>query len=145
MKRVCLALLACVSSWLVGVSPTSALQTTPTTSYNGSPIVQKITITGIVPFMRVIYINQTGKIIKVLGNTDQNIEPQVIWAQSNDRTIMTPSIDRQYQAILTAHHNQLEAGKTYYPAPPSAQVKTASTAKHTPAILGLSVLKLISL
>lgn len=116
---------------------------TPTISHDGSPIVQKITITGIVPTMRLIYVDPGQHILRVVGNTDQNITPQVILAGANEKLAISPYINEQYQLILATHGGKLEAGKTYYPAAPHfSPITTSTRTAGSKTTLNLSALKL---
>lgn len=71
-----------------------------------------ITVYATVPQQRGIYIDKSGNIIKVAGNTSQNITPQVFdW--NHQPVDMTAAIQSQYDAFLKAHDYHLTAGQSY--------------------------------
>jgi uncharacterized RmlC-like cupin family protein len=74
---------------------------------------QQITVYAAVPQMRNIYVDGAGIIIKIVGNTSQNIEPKV-YDEHNQPVAMTGSISRQYQQFLNEHQGHIDAGKFYY-------------------------------
>jgi hypothetical protein len=73
---------------------------------------QRITVYASVPMMRNIYVDQSGQIIKVVGNTSDNIEPRV-YNELNKEIAMTDSVKNQYDQFLKQHAGHLEASKTY--------------------------------
>jgi hypothetical protein len=72
----------------------------------------RITVYAAVPEQRAIYLNQTGEIIKVAGNTSKNVTPDV-YDYKNQLVPMTPSVQTQYQKFLSSHQNHLAASQTY--------------------------------
>jgi hypothetical protein len=74
---------------------------------------QRITVYASVSEMRYIYLDKSGLITKVGGNTSQNIEPQV-FDENNHVVAMTDSVMQQYQQFLDDHNGKLEASKIYY-------------------------------
>jgi hypothetical protein len=72
----------------------------------------QITVYASVPMMRVIYVDESGNITKVLGNTTQNIDPKV-YDEHNQLISMTSQIQDQYNKFLKAHGGHLEASKIY--------------------------------
>lgn len=127
MKRFFYSALFLVAALAGSTSNALALQVTSSTSYDGSAIAQKIKIVGIVPQMRLIYVNSDGKILRVVGNTDKNIAPTVSLDPSNGPAKMTQSINDQYQQLLADHGGSLQAGVTYYPRPLGAHLKLPAT------------------
>lgn len=115
MKRFILGAFFLVAALAGSASSAMALENTPTTSYEGSAIAQKITVVGIVPQMRLIYINSDGRLLRVVGNTDENVSPIVSMDPSNGPAKMTDAISDQYQRLLADHGGKLKAGVTYYP------------------------------
>ena len=71
-----------------------------------------ITVYATVPPQRGVFVDKSGNIVKVAGNTSQNITPQV-FDLNNHLLNMTPAIQRQYDAFLKAHDYHLAAGQTY--------------------------------
>jgi hypothetical protein len=71
-----------------------------------------ITVYATVPEQRAVYLDASGNIIKVAGNTTRNITPQVFSAD-NKLIDMNDLIMSQYQVFLNQHHNHLAAGKIY--------------------------------
>jgi hypothetical protein len=71
-----------------------------------------ITVYATVAEQRAIYVDDSGNIFKIAGNTSKNITPQVYGAD-NRPIAMTDSITRQYQDFLKSHHNYLDASVTY--------------------------------
>lgn len=137
MKRLFLGAFVLLDLLFAGWASSLALANTPTTSYDDSPIVQKITIHGIVPVMRFIYVDNQDKILRIVGNTDQNITPQVVRA-SNYKTIeLSPYINDQYQTILAANGGRLEGGLTYYPLRAPSQPDETDQQIMIPAITSL--------
>jgi hypothetical protein len=72
----------------------------------------QITVYASVPMMRVIYLDESGNITKVLGNTTQNIDPK-IYDEHNQPVSMTSQIQDQYNKFLKAQGGHLEASKIY--------------------------------
>jgi hypothetical protein len=73
---------------------------------------QTITVYATVLPQRVMYVDESGNIIKVAGNTTENIEP-VAYDKNNQPVTITESIMQQYQRFLMSHGNRLEASKVY--------------------------------
>ncbi|HET7528760.1 MAG TPA: hypothetical protein VFJ84_00840 [Candidatus Saccharimonadales bacterium] len=90
--------------------------TLPLLALSGSAAAQQynrtITVYAYVPEMRGIYIDNSGKLIKVAGNTGRDITPQAFDA-SGKLIAMASSYMSQYQAFLAQHGGRLEAGKIY--------------------------------
>lgn len=74
---------------------------------------QRITVYASVPEMRYIYVDKSGIITKVVGNTSNNIDPKVV-NEDNQPLTMTESINKQYEAFLKDHHYHIAAGQFYY-------------------------------
>jgi hypothetical protein len=104
---------------LVGAAHSSALITNSTISYDGTPIAQKVRLQGVMPVIRLIYVDPQGHITRVIGNTDQNIEPIVVLDGTPRHLVLTPYINEQYQLILASQNGRLAASTTYYPVKPS--------------------------
>lgn len=83
------------------------LVATPALAFN-----QRITVYASVPLMRAIYVDDSGNLVKVAGNTAQNIDPTVYNLQ-NKPLQLTDSIKSQYELFLKQHNNHLEASKIY--------------------------------
>lgn len=81
-----------------------------------------ITVYASVPEQRGVYVDKYGNIVKVAGNTFQNIAPQV-YDLNNHTLSMTPAIQTKYDAFLKSHSYRLEAGQTYI----ISQVVTVNT------------------
>jgi hypothetical protein len=73
----------------------------------------RITVYASVAQQRGIYVNSSGLITKIAGNTSNNVEPMV-FNENNKIIAMTDSVQNQYQAFLKAHDYHLNAGETYY-------------------------------
>jgi hypothetical protein len=71
-----------------------------------------ITVYATVAEQRAVYVDASGSIYKVAGNTTRNITPQVFTAD-NKLIDMTDGIMRQYQSFLDSHGGNLAAGKIY--------------------------------
>lgn len=72
----------------------------------------QITLTGIVLPGRYIYLDKSGDIQKVVGNTPANITPTVLNAH-NQITGLTSKITSQYQHLLAENGGHMQAGQTY--------------------------------
>lgn len=71
-----------------------------------------ITVYASVAEQRAIYLNESGNIIKIAGNTVKNLAPTVF--DSNNKEIaMTPAVQSQYDNFLKQHGYHLEASKIY--------------------------------
>ena len=71
-----------------------------------------ITVYAVVPEQRAVYLDESGNIVKVTGNTAKNVTPTV-YDSHNKEITMTDAVQDQYDDFLKQHHNQLEAGKIY--------------------------------
>ena len=71
-----------------------------------------ITLTGVVPEMRFVYLDQNGYVTKVVGNTANNISPRAIGPDNKEAPI-TDAIMRQYDYFMAQHNWQLDAGTSY--------------------------------
>jgi hypothetical protein len=71
-----------------------------------------ITAYAVVPEQRAVYLDPSGNIIKIAGNTAKNIPPQV-YDSTNHLINITDSITQQYQRFLKSHGNHLAAGQIY--------------------------------
>lgn len=139
MKRLFLGAFILLDLLIAGWAPSLALANTPTTSYDGSPIIQKITIHGIVPIMRFIYVDNQDKILRVVGNTSLNIVPRVILASNFKDIELSPYINAQYQQILSTNGGNLVAGLTYYPSMAPSQPDETDQQIMLPAITSLKL------
>lgn len=83
------------------------ISSTPALAYN-----QQLTIYATVPPLRAIYVDAYGNIIKIGGNTSENIPPTV-YDQKNQPVAMTSTIQDQYQQFLLMHGGRLQASKIY--------------------------------
>lgn len=81
----------------------------------------KITVHAVVPELRVIYLDQSGNIIKIAGNTTANIVPTVL-DSNNQPATLTPAIQSQYDNFLRLHGGRLQASKTYNVNPVSVNI-----------------------
>jgi len=85
------------------------------TAVNAAPALafnQRITVYAQVLPQRVIYLDVSGNITKVAGNTVDNIEPQII-DKDNQPVPATERIQQQYLRFLESYGNHLEASKVY--------------------------------
>jgi len=71
-----------------------------------------ITVYAAVPEQRVIYLDDSGNIIKIAGNTARNITPAVLDSSGN-KVVMTPAVQNRYDDFLREHKGHLQASKTY--------------------------------
>lgn len=101
-----------------------------------------ITVYAIVPEQRAVYLDASGNIVKIAGNTTKNVTPMVI--DSNNKVApMTPAVQGQYDDFLSRHKNQLLAGKIYSVNPltispaPNTQVIEINAAPST--LVGLKI------
>jgi hypothetical protein len=96
-------------SGFIGIAVVAAglLFTPQALAYN-----QTITVYATVLPQRVLYIDESGTIVRVAGNTIDNIEP-VAYDKNNQPVTITDSIMQQYQRFLMSHGNHLEASKVY--------------------------------
>jgi hypothetical protein len=72
----------------------------------------QIKVTAAVPQMRIIYVDASGNIVKVAGNTAENITPKV-YDVNNQEIALSDSINQQYQQFLANHDYHLQASKIY--------------------------------
>ena len=73
---------------------------------------QRITVYAVVLEQRVIYLDESGNIIKIAGNTAKNISPSVL--DSNNQAVpMTTKVQNQYDNFLAQHGGHLQASKIY--------------------------------
>jgi hypothetical protein len=70
-----------------------------------------ITVYAQVPQMRNIYVNKSGLITEIVGNTSENVTPR-IYNEDNQPQPMTDSIMQQYQQFLS-QQKTLQASKIY--------------------------------
>ena len=71
-----------------------------------------ITVYAVVPEQRVVYLDGSGNIIKVAGNTAKNVAPTVM--NSSDKEVaMTPAVQEQYDDFLKLHDNHLQPSRIY--------------------------------
>ena len=99
MGRRFVCLLLVLAGFLV-LAPTAS-------AYN-----QRITVYAVVPQLRAIYLNELGSVIKIVGNTSDNIEPTVYDTQ-NHLVPMNDSIKIQYERFMVSHGWHLKAGQSY--------------------------------
>jgi len=71
-----------------------------------------ITVYASVPEQRAVYLDESGNILRIAGNTAKNIVPRVFDSNNNPVPI-TPAIQLQYDNFLKWHNNHLDAGKVY--------------------------------
>jgi hypothetical protein len=117
---------------LLGVIAGSA----PALAYN-----QQLTIYASVPPMRAIYLDASGNIIKVGGNTADNVTPQV-YNDKNQPVDMTASVQTQYQQFLQSYNGHISAGKIYQVNPVRVNLATVNQViqlNTAPAQLTLSL------
>lgn len=131
MKRLFLGAFVLFDLLIAGWAPSLALASTPTTSYDGSGISGKITLHGRMPLSRFVYVDNQDKILSVVGNTSQNIAPQVVRASNYKIIGLSSYINDQYQAILAANGEQLSPGLTYYPASQPAVIASVGVPSIT--------------
>jgi len=73
---------------------------------------QRITVYAVVLEQRVIYLDESGNIIKIAGNTAKNVTPTVL--DSNNKAVaMTAAVQDQYDNFLKQHDGHLQASKIY--------------------------------
>jgi len=96
-----------------------------------------ITIYAAVPEQRAIYLDQYGGIIKIAGNTENNVQPKV-YDSSNHEVDISPGIQQQYDNFLKQHGGRLKAGQFYYINP----VKVVAFADPQRITVNMSGLKL---
>jgi hypothetical protein len=71
-----------------------------------------ITVYAVVPEQRVVYLDGSGNIIKVAGNTAKNVAPTVM--DSSDKEVaMTPAVQEQYDDFLKLYDNHLQPSRIY--------------------------------
>ena len=96
-------------------------------SGSAAAISNSVTVTATVLPERYIYVDQAGKVTKVVGNTAQAVTPTVVESWAPDTTIkMNAQIYKQYHE-LQLQNGGFAAGRSYYP--PSA---LRAAIKHTP-------------
>lgn len=71
-----------------------------------------ITVYAVVPEQRVIYLDGSGNIIRIAGNTTKNITP-IILDSNNNEVAMTPDVQSRYDDFLKQHHDRLQASRIY--------------------------------
>jgi len=71
-----------------------------------------ITVYAAVLEQRAVYLDSSGSIVKVAGNTSNNVTP-VVFDSSNKEIAMTASIQNQYESFLKLHNDHLLSGKIY--------------------------------
>jgi len=71
-----------------------------------------ITVYATVPEQRAIYLDQYGAVIKIAGNTTNNISPKV-YDSANREIPISSDIQRQYDNFLRQHDGKLQASKIY--------------------------------
>jgi len=101
-----------------------------------------ITVYATVAEQRAVYLDSSGNIIKVAGNTAKNITPAVFSAD-NKPVAMTDSVMSQYQQFLKEHDYHLKAGETYLINPltvntqPNTQTIKVAVVQRQPLTLSL--------
>jgi len=113
MKRLLLLVL-----FAVVFVPVGSLQaaTLPPDTLGVGAIAQQIHIQGIVPPMRVIYIDEQAKVVRVVGYTsDNSVSLTVSHDGTNTPASMTGYIYDQYQRLLADNDNYLLDCETYQP------------------------------
>lgn len=83
------------------------IQAAPALAFN-----TQLTVYASVPEQRIIYIDESGIIYKIAGNTKNNISP-IIYDYKNQPIAITDAIQKQYDSFLSLHHGRLEASKIY--------------------------------
>ncbi len=96
-----------------------------------------ITVYATVPEQRAIYLDQYGAVIKIAGNTPNNIQPKV-YDSSNHEVAISPAIQNEYDDFLKQHGGKLQAGATYRINP----VKVSSVVESQDISVDLSGLRL---
>ncbi len=71
-----------------------------------------ITLVGVVLPGRYVYLDTSGDIQKVIGNTSQNINPTVLNKQ-NQVVGLSNKVARQYQQLLAGNGGHFQASQTY--------------------------------
>lgn len=71
-----------------------------------------IKVYAVVAEQRAVYLDESGNIIKIAGNTAKNITPTV-FDFNNKQVTITATVQHQYDDFLKSHENHLQAGKTY--------------------------------
>ena len=71
-----------------------------------------ITVYAAVLEQRAVYLDSSGSIVKVAGNTSNNVTP-VVFDPNNKAVAMTPEVQRQYDDFLKLNNGRLQAGKIY--------------------------------
>ena len=71
-----------------------------------------ITVYAAVLEQRAVYLDSSGSIVKVGGNTSNNVTP-VVFDPNNKAVAMTPEVQRQYDDFLKLNNGRLQAGKIY--------------------------------
>ena len=71
-----------------------------------------ITVYASVAEQRAVYLDESGNIIKVAGNTSDNVTP-IVFDPNNKAVAMTPEVQRQYDDFLKLNNGRLQAGKIY--------------------------------
>lgn len=71
-----------------------------------------VTLTGIVLPGRYIYLDKSGDVQKVIGNTSDNLTPKVLNSQ-NQLVPLSDKINQQYQQLLNENGGHLQAGQSY--------------------------------
>jgi len=75
-------------------------------------ISSQVTLVGIVPEMRFIYVNQDGFITRIVGNTSNNVTPRVADANNKEQP-MTDAIWQQYVYFMDQHNWHLDSSASY--------------------------------
>ena len=71
-----------------------------------------ITVYAAVLEQRAVYLDSSGSIVKVGGNTSNNVTP-VVFDPNNKAVAMTPEVQRQYDDFLKLNNGRLQSGKIY--------------------------------
>lgn len=90
----------------------SGMQAAPVSALTIGTAPQQMTVVAVVPLDRIIYLDDSGDIDTVVGNTSQNVAPIVM--QNSTVIPLTSEIASQYQQILDRNGGYLAAGQTYY-------------------------------
>jgi len=98
-KKFCLAWLLLITAGIVA-APTAM-------AYN-----HIITVYAAVSEQRAVYLDSSDNIVKVAGNTSNNVTP-VVFDSSDKEIAMTASIQNQYESFLKLHDDHLLSGKIY--------------------------------
>jgi hypothetical protein len=87
-----------------------------------------VTVVAIIAPVREVTVDRGGDIVRITSNCSQAVTPTVIQATSSQPTLLTPSIQRQYQTIMN-HMGTVTTGVIY--SAPTVSVITPAQWIHT--------------